>query len=270
MRKQLISILFFIFPLYCLQSFAQHGDTVFNQTDKQSKKQGFWKVKYPNGAIKYTARFKDDKPIGLLRRYFEDKTMKAEMVFDATGTKAKAKIYYQDGPLAGEGNYVNSLKDSTWNYYSYYTKTISNRETYIKGKKNGLSISYYPNGKIAEELNWKNDIRHGIWHQYYENGVLKMSAEFLNGKRNGAFMLNYPDKKPEWKGLYKNDIKEGQWLHYGPDGKNDSTLAYKNGVASNAKELDDKEQELLKQIEKKKGKIPEPDENNIRNPAKNE
>jgi len=270
MRNHLFFISFMISLICNLQSFAQLGDTIFNQTDKQGLKQGFWKVKYPNGLVKYTAYFKNDKPAGLMKRYFEDGTIKAEMIFDATGTKAKSKLYYQDGPLAGEGNYVNSLKDSSWNYYSYYTKTLSNKENYAKGKKNGLSISYYPNGKIAEELNWKDDIRNGIWHQYFENGILKMSIEFLNGKQNGPFLLNYPNDKPEWKGFYKNDIREGQWTHYDPQGNKDSAIEYKNGVASNAAALDAKEQELLKELEKQKGKIPEPDEINIMTPAKKE
>src|ERR1035437_3386097 len=144
MRNHLFFISFTISLICNLQSFAQPGDTIFNQTDKQGLKQGFWKVKYPNGLVKYSAYFKNDKPAGLMKRYFEDGTIKAVMVFDATGIKAKTKLYYQDGPLAAEGNYVNSLKDSTWNYYSYYTKTLSNRENYVKGKKNGLSVSYYP------------------------------------------------------------------------------------------------------------------------------
>jgi len=264
MKNHFIFILLFSCCLSNYDSFSQSGDTLFNQTDKQGRKQGFWKVKYEKGALKYTAFFKDDKPVGLMKRYFEDQTIKAEMFFEANGV-ARAKLYYQAGPLAALGNYVNSLKDSTWNYYSYYTKTLSNRETYIKDKKNGVSISYFPSGKVAEELTWKNGIRDGTWRQYYENGVIKMSSGFLNGKRTGAFLLNYPTNKPEWKGLYKDDKREGKWLHYDPLGKNDSTIEYKNGVASNAAELDAKEQELLKQIEKNKGKIPEPSEDNIMN-----
>ncbi len=97
-----------------------------------------------------------------------------------------------------------------------------------------------------------------------------MSIEFLNGKQNGPFLLNYPNDKPEWKGFYKNDIREGQWTHYDPQGNKDSAIEYKNGVASNAAALDAKEQELLKELEKQKGKIPEPDEINIMTPAKKE
>lgn len=261
----------YFFIIFCIfvasngnaQFISSSGDTIFNQTDKQGKKQGYWKVKYEDGVIKYTAFFKDDKPVGLMKRYFEDGTLKAEMYFYPDGVRSHAKIYYQAGPLAAEGKYINSQKDSTWNYYSYYTKTLSNRETYVNGKKNGRSVSYYSNGKISEELDWKNGIHDGIWNQYFENGVLKLSSGYTNGKRTGDFVLNYSDNRPEWKGAYANDKREGKWSHFDVTGKNDTNIEYKNGVATNTAELEAKEQELLKQIEKTKGKIPEPDETNF-------
>ena len=77
MRYQIIFILLLYCALGIAQSVSQKGDTLFNQTDKQGKKQGFWKGKYEKGALKYTAFFKDDKPRGLMKRYFEDSTLKA-------------------------------------------------------------------------------------------------------------------------------------------------------------------------------------------------
>jgi antitoxin component YwqK of YwqJK toxin-antitoxin module len=116
-----------------IQTVNGQNDTLFNQYDGQGHKQGFWKVKYENGVLKYTGCFRDDKPVGEMKRFFEDGTLKADMFFDHSGI-TRVKLYYQDGPLAAEGNYLNTTKDSTWNYYSYYTKSLSNRETYA-GKK---------------------------------------------------------------------------------------------------------------------------------------
>lgn len=264
--KDMRAFLVYIFLVTGLSTNAQNlakTDTIFNQTDKQGLKQGFWKVRYDNGALKYTAFFKNDKPVGVMKRYFEDNTLKAVMVFDKTSTISRTKLYYQDGPIAAEGNYVKSAKDSTWSYFSYYTKTISNRETYIHGRREGTSTSYFSTGKIAEESDWTNGIRNGTWRQYWENGSLKMATSFINGKRNGDFIIYYPENTIEWKGAYVNDIKEGKWIQYDPDGGVIVTIEYKNGIATNAAELDAKEQESLKLIEKQKGKIPEPDETNF-------
>ena len=85
----------------------------------------------------------------------------------------------------------------------------------------------------------------------------------MNGKRTGEFLLNYSDNRPEWKGLYANDKREGRWSHFDAKGKIDTNIEYKDGIATNAAELEAKEQELLKMIDKQKGKIPEPDETNF-------
>ncbi|MDP4208579.1 MAG: toxin-antitoxin system YwqK family antitoxin [Bacteroidota bacterium] len=258
------SLLFFIALSICILSNAQTKDTIFNQTDKTGHKQGFWKARYPNGIIKYTAFFKDDKPVGMMKRYSENGKLKADMLFDATGTKAKVKMYYyQNGELAACGNFINTRKDSIWNYYSFYSKKLAKQETYTNGNLNGIAKSYFQNGKIAEERGWKNGVSDGIWKQYFENGVLKMSSAFSNGKRTGAFLLNYPDNKPEWIGAYLNDKPEGKWKHFDTLGQNDTNIEYKNGEALNAAELDAKEKESMDKISKMRGRIPEPDENSM-------
>jgi antitoxin component YwqK of YwqJK toxin-antitoxin module len=262
MRHYLIILFLPLTFIACAQGVSNQSDTLFNQTDKQGHKQGFWKVKYENGKLKYSAFFKDDKPLGLMKRYFEDGTIKAVMFFDISGI-TRTKIYYQDGPLAAEGNYLNSAKDSIWNYYSYYTKNISNSESYINGKKNGKSVCFFADGQLSEESEWIQGNRSGIWKQYFDNNTLKMSASFVDGKRNGEFILNYPNKLTEWKGYYKNDKRDGLWEHFDPAGNKDVSIKYRDGEPENAAELDAKEQELLNEIEKVKGKIPEPDETNF-------
>lgn len=264
MRNLIIRIFIVIGSLtYQVSSYAQN-DTVFNLTDNKGYKQGYWKVKYPGGTIRYTAFFKDDKPLGRMKRYFSDNTLMAELYFYPNNTKIRAKLYFQGGSLAAEGVYSRKdVKDSTWNYYSYYTKTLSSRETYVNGKKHGIAYTYYTTGQVAEEREWKNGISDGIWRQYYENGVARFATSFVNDKRNGVFMMNYPDGKPEWKGFYKADKREGKWIHYDINGKEIRAIEYKDGIASNAEQLLEEEQKELEAIERQKGKIPEPDETNL-------
>lgn len=241
-------------------------DTIFNQTDKQGLKQGYWKVKYDNGTIKYTAFFKNNKPVGEMRRYFEDGSIKAIMKFDATGVKAYAQLFYQAGPLGAEGVYINSQKDSAWKYYSFYSKKLTRVENYKIGKLHGKVLSYYENGKLAEEVNWNNGIKDGSWKKFYDNGTMMMYTAFSQNKRTGAFIFNYPDGKPEWNGKYENDKMEGKWVQFLPNGNIETTIEYKNGIATNEKELMEKQSEVLKALELKKGKIPEPDETNFMGP----
>lgn len=264
MRQSFSFILLMLCSLLQAQNSKPSTDTIFNQTDKNGLKQGYWKVKYPNGAIKYRAFYKDNKPVGTMKRYFDDNSIMAELQFSPASTKIKAKLYFQDGPLAAEGIYsAKDIKDSTWNYYSYYTKLLRSRDSYVNGKKNGTSFGYFEDGKIAEERGWKNGVSHGMWRQYYSNGVAKFTCYYKDGKREGEYVFNYPDSKPEWVGTYVDDKREGKWTHYGINGNVESIIEYKNGIALNEDELQAKEKKMLEDIDKQKGKFQEPDETNM-------
>ncbi len=75
--------------LYACSSLAAAQDAqVVNQTDKYGKKQGHWIKKYPNGNVMYDGFFRNDKPAGEFRRYYEDNTLKSLLVFNADGAEA--------------------------------------------------------------------------------------------------------------------------------------------------------------------------------------
>jgi antitoxin component YwqK of YwqJK toxin-antitoxin module len=242
---------------------ANTGDTIFNQTDKQGLKQGYWKGYFENKKLRYTGYFKDNKPAGTFKRYYPDGGIRAVMIYNPTGTRAFTTLYYQNGTKAAEGVYAGTQKDSVWNYYSYYEKKLNGKEKFVNGKKEGISVIYYSSGKKSQELEYKNDIKHGVWRQFYENGSLKILTAYNNGKRTGNFVVNYPDGKPEWKGKYVNDVKEGKWINYNPDGSVYSEIEFENGIAKNSEELNMKESKMLELIDKLKGSIPEPEENSF-------
>ena len=254
----LISVFFFTTSLV----FASKRDTLWNQTDKQGHKQGFWRVNYENGKIKYTGFFKDNKPLGELKRYYDDGTIKAIQYFESNN-KSRVKMYYQNGVLAGEGNFIGLMKDSIWKYYSFYDKGLKLMENYTNGVKEGNSVKYYANGKIAEEISWHNNQKHGPWKQYYEDGSIKLSANYMNDIRYGTFISYYPSGKTEVKGNFENDNMQGEWSYYDENGNIKTKINYINGVPQNVKELQEKENEYFKVIDENKGKFPEPDENNI-------
>src|SRR5512133_963446 len=131
----------FLFLVLFSAGLLAQSDTIFNQTDANNRKQGYWKKNYPNGKPMYKGFFKDDKPAGEMRRYFESGALKAVMNYDISGENAFTKIFYEDGSPAAEGKYTGSLKDSIWTYYSYYSRKISAIESYSKGKREGTFIN---------------------------------------------------------------------------------------------------------------------------------
>ena len=107
------------------------------------------------------------------------------MTFNETGTTAFAKMYLENGKLAAEGYYYQSVKDSIWRYYSSQSCKLLSTDTYNEGVKNGNSQTYYPNGNVSEELNWVDDKKSGIWKLYFDDGKIQQIATFLDRMQAG-------------------------------------------------------------------------------------
>jgi antitoxin component YwqK of YwqJK toxin-antitoxin module len=246
-----------------LNSVQSQPDTIFNQTDAGHLKQGWWKKNYPNGKPMYKGFFKDDKPVGTLYRYFESGSLKAILQYDEKSEYAHARLYYEDGQLAAEGVFYNAVKDSTWSYYSYYSRTLTAKESYNKGLRHGMMVNYYGNGAISEVVEWKNDRKEGVWEQYFEQGGLKMKGYYMDNKLEGDFIVHYENGNPYLRGFYVNDRRQGRWTFYKEDGTLEVELDYLNGKALNEDQLTEKQQELFRTIDASEGKFEEPDESDF-------
>jgi antitoxin component YwqK of YwqJK toxin-antitoxin module len=249
--------------VFAISAFSQKTDTLFNQVDSKGLKQGFWKVVYSNGNIKYTAFFKDGKPIGEVKKYFEDAMIKSQLFYYQNSDKCKAKLFYNNGSLAAEGNFWGKEKDSTWNYFSFYNKVLASKETYKHGKKHGVSIVYFPNGVHSEEVEWVDGIKNGTWRQFFQNGSPKLLSEYRQNKRNGEFLFYHPKGYVEIKGKYVNDLMEGAWSYYDEKGSLKSEILYIKGKPLDEKKLNQADQEFFKKLEDNKNKFSEPDINDV-------
>ncbi len=265
--RALMIFAFVLSLLFISAEVLPQTDTVFNHTDAGNMKQGFWKKSYPNGKLMYKGFFKDNKPAGEMRRYFESGALKAILDYDKNGIYADARLFYENGKPAATGKYFNSLKDGEWTYFSFYDKSVTARENYIKGIRNGISVMFYDNGDISEKIEWKNNMKSGIWEQYFKGNIPKLKATFAYNKLEGEFLVYYTNGKPYLTGLYKDDLREGRWTFYNEDGTTQKVLDYHSGKAAGEEKLDAKQQEFFRQIDEAKGKFNEPDETDFIAPA---
>ncbi len=244
---------------------AQHDTT--NQTDARNLKQGYWEKKYPNGELIYRGYFKDDKPVGEMKRFYESGALQAVLIYGETGEYVRARLFYENGNLAAEGLYYNMEKDSIWDYYSYYDESLTLKESYNKGKRDGPVLHYYIDGVLSEKMEWKDDIRHGSWIQYFTDGSVRLEAAYLNGKLEGDFIVYQEGEIPYIKGTYLNNERHGLWTFYNEDGTVDMALHYQNGTCLDEEILDEQQQEFFRMIDENKGKISEPDETEFLSPS---
>jgi antitoxin component YwqK of YwqJK toxin-antitoxin module len=238
-------------------------DTLINQTDSQGRKQGHWIKKYPNENVMYDGYFKDDHPVGELKRYYENKTLKSVLIYSDDGRKAEAAIYHENGNISSKGTYINQMKEGKWLFFSEtITNCIISEDYFSKNLRNGLSVRYYPDSTKAEQVMYVNGIKQGAWFLYYPSGKILLKSGYLNGKINGPFEVWYENGAIEFSGQYKNDSKEGQWIIFNKDGSIKYKLEYLLGFPSSS-QMDIDETEFLDSLESNKGKISDPEKTGI-------
>jgi len=219
-------LLFFITFLYISSLvFSQQSMDTINKTDKNGKKQGYWKKTDEKGNLKYEGNFVDNNPVGEFKYYYEDGKIKAISFFFEKGLRSFTHTYFDNGKLMSEGYYISTHKDSCWKYYNGYDVVIK-EEFYRSNLKNGEWKTYYPDGSLTDKMTWKNGKREGPWEQNYSGGTLK--TQFKNDKLEGNYQVFTISGKLRNQGKYKNNLKEGLWFWYNEDGLPVKKLVYKN------------------------------------------
>jgi antitoxin component YwqK of YwqJK toxin-antitoxin module len=237
-----------------------------NKTDQLGRKQGHWIKKYTNEIVMYDGFFKDDNPVGEFRRYYENKVLKSLLIYSADSKEALASIYHSNGFISSKGKYINQLKEGKWQFFSISINGyLICEESYSKNLRNGMSFKFYPDSTVAERLSFVNDKRQGEWIQYYPNGEVCLKSSFLNDKVNGKFDVWFENGKMEFSGQYNNDVRDGLWQIYNTDGTVKYKLEYVGGVSKN-RQMDIDGSEYLDQLEKNKGKIPDPEKTGVIQP----
>jgi antitoxin component YwqK of YwqJK toxin-antitoxin module len=250
--------------LLCLSSAGIcQTDEALNQTDPQGRKQGHWIKRAPNKTIIYDGYFKDDKPAGEFRRYYENDTLKSVLNFSNNGKEASAVLYHPNGFLASKGKYVNQQKEGKWQFFSAIKRNyLISEETYLHNLRNGLTIVYYPDSTIAEKINYINDMKNGEWTKYYPKGSILLKSNYVNGAIDGKFETWFEDGKKQFAGQYKSDSRDGLWLIYNPDGTVKYRIEYTNGMTSD-RQLEIEASRFLDSLELNKGRIQDPEKTGI-------
>lgn len=253
MIKQIILLLLVILPL----TFLCAQQTI-NQTDKNGHKQGRWIGKYANGAIRYEGLFNDDKPVGEWKRFHENGKIKAHLYHSPKSDKVSAELFDSYGVRYAKGNYIGTVKDSTWNYYN--NLRLVGQENFTGGVKNGRSFTFFENGKPATEANWTNGSLNGVSRSFYPSGKKKTETMFLQGNRHGLNLIYYESGQTQINGHYSNDQSDGTWQFMDETGKVKYELKYNAGVLMNPEVVDSIQSDEFKAFDRAKGKLKDPED----------
>lgn len=268
--KSLIIVLLFL-GLYGISVSQNSENDTINKTDSQGKKQGKWVRYHENtGKIRYTGQFKDDKPIGVFKHYYDSGELQARLIYHHNGINASANLFHKNGKKMAVGYYTHMHRDSTWLFFNEKEELVA-KEQYVDTLKEGVWIVYnVVKDTIAEIVTYKNDKKNGKSKTYFDNGQVETIVTFKDGKENGFFEVYYEHGTKYILGAYKNGLRFGKWYFFDERGYEKYTVEYDaKGELTNKEEIEELVQEQFKEMEKK-AKEYEQNRNNKKNPFYNE
>lgn len=162
------------------------GDTI-NRIDKDGKKQGFWRLFWPNGDLKYEVFYENGEMEGLEIRYYD-----AQDCMEFSNT-------YKDGALYGP---------SVTFYPNCSTKV---EEIYVAGKKHGYERTYDESGFLQTEAKFEKGELDGSYAHFDKKGYVTYESptkettlkfdKFLTGeyKIKDSTIFKVFERNKEWK-----------------------------------------------------------------------
>jgi antitoxin component YwqK of YwqJK toxin-antitoxin module len=247
----------FIFCLFLLISGNLLAQNAVNQTDAQGRKQGFWTKKDVEGKLLYQATFKDDKPVGEMKRFHPNGKLKAVLNFVEGSEISDAQLFDEKGKIIAKGKYSGQKKTGEWTYL--LDSRVVSTEAYLDGLKSGISKRYYKTGELLEESNWQNDQLNGIYRSYFQDGKTYLECNYSGGLRNGIFKTWFPNEILEIDAFYTSNLRDKDWIYYDENGAILYTLKFKNGELLNPEVQDSIDQVRKDSFKTKADNIPDPE-----------
>lgn len=113
----------------------------------------------------------------------------------------KGKLLFQAFFENGTGFYVD--------YYTHDIEQIFVKGNLIKGKRNGLWLTYFKSGQIRFEENYKDDLLQGKKTTYFESGQIEFEEHYKDNLLHGT----YTSYDKEGNVLYTTQFINGSGLY---------------------------------------------------------
>ena len=212
---QKTALFFFVLLIAPSLLFAQAQ----NQQDASGKKQGKWIKTYRYGNVRYTGQFRDDRPYGQFKYFYEEGALQAVSNYSNDGVIAETQTFHENGAPMAEGKYIRQKKEGKWRYYSDIDSSLVAEEHYQKGVLYGKSTNFYPKtGLAAETFEYIDGKREGDYRKFFPDGSIMTKGNYKNDLLDGDFTLYFPNGTVQLKGQYKDGAQIGNWNYFDEEG----------------------------------------------------
>lgn len=154
----------------------------YSRSKMDFARQGLFLRKDSLGRIMEAAHYENDTLHGSrILFYVETGTRQIVENYNHGNFDGLYQVFYPNGKLEQEGNYVNNIMDSIWVRY-YDTGQISEEVMFRDNEENGPFKEFHPNGNMKAEGTYREgDNEHGLLKLYDENGELVKTMNCKNG-----------------------------------------------------------------------------------------
>jgi antitoxin component YwqK of YwqJK toxin-antitoxin module len=134
----------------------------------------------------------------------------------------RARKRFKDGSLVEEGMLLNGERNGSWTIFHPNGKPhVVN--SYLNGRKNGLTIEFDEFGRVRKEANFINDQFDGRYKEFVVYIPVR-DTEYKNGKFHGLH------KEFDHNGVLQKDMMFKEGVQHGPlnyyNSKGDVTVTY--------------------------------------------
>ncbi len=188
-----------------------------NQYHEDGTRHGLWQKKYDGTEqLRYSGTFDHGKEVGDFKFYTKGFPNKPSAIksFSDNGNKAEVKYYSQKGKLISKGILIDKKREGKWEYYHNTNAKLMMIENYDNDLLIGERLSYYDNGQVSEKVTFINGKKEGKELIYTLKGILYKVFNYKNGLLEGE--NKYYNGKGELiiEGNYKANKKNGIWKYY--------------------------------------------------------
>lgn len=231
-----------------------------NVTDSQGRKQGEWAKKYPNGRYRYTATFKNDKPVGKVTRYDEKGRKTVVLTYKESTDTVKMTGYHPNGKVSCRGQYVKGKREGFWRFYGDDGVLVESA-SYNKDKLHSKRCFYYDNGNLLSVCTWVDSLREGPYVKYFIGGAKMIETTFHLDELDGKYTSWGADGKISSQGKYKQGVMVGKWhIHYAGTNVEGDIEYDSHGLPVDPDAALELQQRRNQYYEKNKGNIQDPED----------
>jgi antitoxin component YwqK of YwqJK toxin-antitoxin module len=111
----------------------EEGTLASEEFYKNGRKEGVWKIYYPDGKVAEETSYSRDMKDGPWLQYFTDGSLKQKATHSSGKLEGSFIIYHLNGKVEVSGTYQNDDKHGTWVYLTDLGELVK-KEEYIHGK----------------------------------------------------------------------------------------------------------------------------------------